>query len=93
MTVIHVPGKKSAQVMLYALSTCGWCQKTKRLLNELGVEYDYEDVDQLDGAEREKAIKEIMAWNPSGNFPTIVINNKKCIVGFMENDIKEALGK
>ena len=91
MTLIHVPGKKSAQVMLYALSTCGWCQKTKRLLNELGGEYDYEDVDQLQGAERDRALRVIEKWNPSGNFPTIIIENKKCIVGFMENDIKEAL--
>ena len=91
MTIVHVPGKKSAHIMIYALSTCGWCQKTKKLLNDLGVEYEYEDVDQLQGTEREMAIQEIMKWNPSGNFPTIVIDNKKCIVGFMENDIKEAL--
>ncbi|NLE94073.1 MAG: glutaredoxin family protein, partial [Dehalococcoidia bacterium] len=24
--------------MLYALSTCGWCQKTRSLLEHLGVE-------------------------------------------------------
>ena len=93
MALIHVPGKKSAHIMIYTLSTCGWCQKTKKLLNELGVEYDYEDVDQLQGAERDRALRVIGKWNPSGNFPTIIIDNKRCIVGFMENDIKEALGR
>ncbi len=39
MEVEHVPGKNVGHAMLYALSTCPWCQKTKRLLNELGVEY------------------------------------------------------
>ena len=28
--------------MLYALSTCQWCHKTKVLLEELGIAFDYE---------------------------------------------------
>ena len=93
MAVVHVPGKNSGHIMLYALSTCGWCQKTKKLLEDLGVAYDYEYVDNLHGEEREKAIKEIKAWNPNTNFPTLVIDNKKCIIGFQENEVREALGK
>jgi glutaredoxin-like protein NrdH len=93
MTLVHVPGKKAGHIMLYALSTCGWCQKTKKLLEDLGVEYDYEYVDHLRGEEREKAIKEVTAWNPACNFPTMVINDEKCIIGFKEDEIREALGK
>ena len=93
MTVVHIPGKKSRHIMLYALSTCGWCQKTKKLLDDLGVEHDYEYVDLLQGDERERAIKEVSSWNPSGNFPTMVIDNKKCIVGYREDEIREALQK
>ena len=91
MTVVHIPGKKSRHIMLYALSTCGWCQKTKKLLDDLGVEYDYEYVDQLQGDEREKAIKKISSWNPRCSFPTMVIDNKKCIVGYKEDEIREAI--
>lgn len=93
MTVVHVPGKKSGHIMLYALSTCGWCQKTKKLLDDLGVEYDYEYVDQLQGDERERAIKQVSSWNPSCNFPTMIIDNKKCIVGYKEDEIREAIRK
>jgi len=93
MTVVHVPGRKSSHIMLYALSTCGWCQKTKKLLDDLGVAYDYEYVDQLYGEEKEKAIQEVKVWNPSCSFPTLVIDNKKCIVGYKEDQIKEALKK
>ena len=93
MTVVHVPGKKSTHVMLYALSTCGWCQKTKKLLDDLGVEYDYEYVDQLQGDEREKVIKVVTSWNPRCSFPTMVIDSKKCIVGYKEDEIKEAIRK
>ena len=91
MALNHVAGKKKAKIMLYALSTCGWCKKTKALLNELGVEYDYTDVDLLKGEEQAAAVKEIMKFNPETNFPTMVINSQKCIVGFKEDDIREAL--
>lgn len=92
MAVVHVAGSKKGQVMLYALSTCGWCKKTKALLNDLGVEYDYIDVDLLQGEEQAVVIKEITKYNPDCNFPTMVIDSKKCIVGFKEEDIREALG-
>ena len=92
MTINHVAGKNKGKVMLYALSTCGWCKKTKALLNELGVEYDYTDVDLLKGEEQSAAIKEITKFNPDCNFPTLVIDNRKSIVGFKEDDIREALG-
>lgn len=91
MGVKHVPGKTVGKVMLYALSTCIWCQKTKRLLNDLGVEYEYTDVDLLDGAEKEAAIRSIMKHNPSRSFPTLVINDEKCIVGYKEDEIRKTL--
>jgi glutaredoxin-like protein NrdH len=91
LAITHVDGQNKGKVMLYALSTCGWCKKTKALLNELGVEYDYTDVDLLKGAEQAAAIKEIQKYNPECNFPTMVINSKKCIIGFKEDDIREAL--
>ncbi|OGO17604.1 MAG: NrdH-redoxin [Chloroflexi bacterium RBG_16_50_11] len=92
MAVNHVAGKKKGKVMLYALSTCGWCKKTRELLAELGVEYDYTYVDLLKGEEQNAVIKEIQKYNPACNFPTLVIDSKKCIIGFKEDDIREALG-
>ena len=91
MTVEHVSGKNAGHIMLYALSTCGWCQKTRQLLDNSGVEYYYEYVDHLQGENREKAIKEITKWNPACSFPTLVINNEKCIVGYKEDEIRKAL--
>ncbi len=92
MNVNHVPGKNKGRVMLYALSTCVWCKKTKKLLDELGVEYNYIDVDLLEGKEEEKVMKEIKHWNPNTSFPTIVINDDKCILGFDEVKIKKEIG-
>ena len=92
MTTEHVDGKNRGKIMLYALSTCGWCAKTKDLLRELGVEFDYTYVDLLDGAEQDETMERVEKFNPSGSFPTLVIDNRKCIVGFREKEIREALG-
>jgi glutaredoxin len=90
MAIEHVEGNKNGQVMLYALSTCVWCKMTKKLLMELGIAFNYTFVDLLQGDERESAIKEVRRWNPSGSFPTVVINGH-AIVGYQEEKIREAL--
>ncbi|MGQ9554958.1 MAG: glutaredoxin family protein [Anaerolineae bacterium] len=88
-SVKHVAGKNVGQVMMYALSTCVWCKKTKALLNALGVEYDYIDVDLLTGQERTEVTNEVARWNPQRSFPTIVVNNSKVIVGYDELKINQ----
>lgn len=88
----HVDGKDKGKVMLYALSTCGWCGKTKDLLRELGIGFDYAYVDLLDGKEQSDAMDQVEKFNPSGSFPTLVINDRISIVGFKEKEIREAFG-
>jgi len=90
MKINHVPGDKKGDVMLYALSTCVWCRKTKHLLEELNVDFYFADVDILDPLEKEDAIAEIKKWNPACSFPSMVIDNKVCIVGFDEKKIRDA---
>lgn len=91
MNIEHVAGKNAGKIMLYALSTCGWCRKTKQLLSDMGVAYDFVDVDLLQGKEREETIETVKKWNPACSFPTLVINDNKCIVGFDENNIRKEL--
>jgi glutaredoxin len=88
----HVPGTNRGTVVLYALSTCGWCGKTKDLLKEMGVEHSYVYVDLLPEKELEEALREVERFNPQGSFPTLVIDNRKVIVGFREKEIRETLG-
>ncbi len=92
MVVEHVAGKNKGKIMLYALSTCGWCRKTKELLDKLGLEYSYTYMDLIEGKEKENALKDLKKWNPRYSYPTIVVNDKKCIVGFKEDEIKKAIG-
>lgn len=93
MVIKHVPGENRGDIILYAISTCGWCRKTKELLNSLGLEYRYIDIDLLQGEEKEKAMDELRKHNPMCTAPTIVVNNKECIIGFDEEKIKKVLSK
>ena len=91
MNVVHVEGKNAGKIILYTLSTCAWCKKTKEFLMKLGVSYDYVDADLLAGNEKNYFRKEVEKWNPRCSFPTLVINNQRCIVGFNKDEIREAL--
>ena len=79
------------QVKMYSLSTCSHCKATKRFLDECAVKYEFTDVDMLDGQERTAILEDVRKFNPRCSFPTIIIGDK-VIVGFKENEIKEALG-
>lgn len=91
MVIEHVAGRNRGSIMLYALSTCQWCNKTKELLKELGVEFAYQYVDLLEGKERDDALDAVEKVNPQGAFPTLVIDGAKVILGFREKEIREAL--
>jgi glutaredoxin-like protein NrdH len=79
------------KVKVFSLSTCSHCRATKKLLGECGVQYEFTDVDQLDGEERKAILEDVKKFNPRCSFPTIVIG-EKVIVGYKEDEIRAALG-
>lgn len=81
----------TTEVKIYSLSTCGHCKSTKRFLNDCNIVYDFVDVDLLEGEERAAILEDVKKLNPKCSFPTIQIGGK-VIVGFREDDIREALG-
>lgn len=84
-----VHGKKKNNILLFALSTCPWCKKTKVLLKKLGLEYRYIDVDLLEADDAMKVYDIISQFNDRTSFPTIVINNgEDVILGFDEEAIR-----
>ncbi len=80
------------KIVLFALSSCPACKKTKKLLQKLGVEALTIDLDTIDRESRDKLLQEVRRFNPRETFPTLVINGgEKVIVGFSDNEIREAL--
>lgn len=84
----HVEGKGKGIIILYALSTCGWCKKTKKMLDSLGIAYDYVDADLVDEKTSDEIEKEVKKWNAKETYPTIVVNNEKAIISYDEDEIR-----
>ncbi len=84
-----VPGSEDKDIMLFTLSTCVWCKKTKTMLQDLGLAYSYVDVDLLSGAEQDAAYQDMWKYNQSTSFPTIVVNDgRQVILGFDEGELR-----
>jgi len=89
----RVPGPRNEHhIAFYGLSTCIWCKRTRRFLENQGVEFDYIYVDLLQGEEREEALAQVRRWNRVVSFPTIIVDNSRCVIGYRPEEIKEALG-
>ncbi len=78
------------QVRLFALSTCPYCRMTKKYLDQLGIEYEFTEVDTLEGDERTTAIDEVQRLSGGKSFPVVVLDDE-VIVGFNKKRMKELL--
>ena len=76
----------SADIKVYALSTCVHCKHAKEFLEEKHIPYDCVHVDYLTGEERAKMMDIVRKLNPALSFPTIVIGDK-VIVGFRRDEL------
>ncbi|MBX7076123.1 MAG: glutaredoxin family protein [Methanobacteriaceae archaeon] len=93
MNLEHVDGENKGNILLFALSTCGWCAKTRKLLEELKVEYDYIYVDLTQGEERNEAVHELQKYNEAISFPTLVYNQEDVIIGYKVEEITELINE
>ena len=89
---MRVPGEnKKHRVLLYAISTCGWCKRAKRLLRDNNIEYEYVDIDLCNREDREKIRSDILGRGGRLSYPTIIVDDRILITGFQEEKIREAL--
>jgi glutaredoxin len=79
------------RVKLYTLSTCHHCKAAKKFFSASGIPFEYTDVDQLTGAERDAILAEVRRYNPECSFPTVLIGDQ-VIVGDNEEKFRKALG-
>jgi len=92
MNIQRVTGaNKAHRVLLYAISTCAWCKRTKKFLKDYDIEYEYIDVDLCDEVDRKKIRSDIKRRGGNPVYPTIIIDDDILITGFLEKQIKEAL--
>lgn len=89
----HGNGAGGHKVVMYGLTTCGWCKKMRAFLEDEKVAFDLIYVDDLQGTERDLAIEEMRRWNPAVSFPTVVVDGENTIVGYRPDEVREALGR
>lgn len=78
------------KIKIYALSTCPYCKRTKRFLDEHKVPYDCTDVDLLDDEKQDAVLEEIERISGRRSFPVVVIGDE-VIVGHDEERLRRAL--
>jgi len=88
-----VDGRNAGDIKLFALSTCGWCKKTKQFFADEGLAYSYVDVDTLPQDELGEASQKQREYNASGSFPTIVVDGKDVIIGYDIEALNKLAGK
>jgi len=79
------------KVKIFTISTCIHCKALKRMLDEQGIVYDFEDVDLMPEKERESFIEATREYNEKNAYPIVMIGNK-AIVGYQEKLIRSELG-
>jgi len=78
-------------VKIYALSTCPWCKKAKKLLDEKGINYEVFELDLLQGEAQREALEQVDRLTSKRSFPLLEIGDT-VIQGYKEGEIREALG-
>lgn len=78
-------------LLLFALSTCGWCRKARNFLDGNNLAYRYVYVDLLEGEPQKEVFEEMKGRNPRKTFPTLVIDDDEVLAGFNEERYEEAL--
>ena len=83
--------KTDHDLLLFALSTCGWCRKARNFLDGNSFAYRYVYVDLLEGDAQKEVFEEVKKRNPRKTFPTLVVDDEEVIAGFNEDRYSEAL--
>jgi glutaredoxin len=92
-TTIKVDGGKSDHnVVLFALSTCGWCKRTKEFLRENDVAFEYIDVDKCTSEEKQEVRQLLQEKNAQMVFPVTIVDDDVVITGFKPDEFSEVLG-
>jgi len=92
MQTTKISGKNNKhKVLVYAISTCGWCKRAKTFLNENNVEYEYVDIDLINDEDKEKIRQDIQNRGGPLAYPTLIIDNKTLLTGAPQDKLKEVL--
>ncbi|MHA1784162.1 MAG: glutaredoxin [Candidatus Helarchaeota archaeon] len=75
--VKKISGKNNSHVVqLITISTCIWCKRMRKILEENDVEYEYTDIDLLDIVEKNELKNYLRNYKTRLAFPMCFIDGK-----------------
>lgn len=82
---------ETQKVTLFTLSTCMWCKKTKKWLEDREVKYRYIDVDQINPETKAEIIK-CLRMNHQGriSYPFLIVDGE-VVVGYDPNKFEKLI--
>jgi len=85
--------RNDKDIVIYSLSTCGFCKRAMTYLKDKGFSYRYIHLDQTP-LETKSEVKRLLkaSFNEDVAFPFAVIDKESYLVGFIEEDWKRTLG-
>ena len=75
--------KKGCKIIVYALSTCGFCKRALAFLRDNSVDFEFLYVDKLDKETKDNIIKNLKEkFDRRVAFPFLIRDDEECMVGF-----------
>jgi glutaredoxin len=92
LTTVRVEGERSEHgVFVFALSTCGWCKRTKEFLRENDVAFEYVDFDKCTMDEKREVGRILKERDVPLGFPVTIVDDEVVISGFKPDEFRGAL--
>jgi len=86
-----VGGKKDNNVTIVTLSTCMWCKKCKRFLQDNDMKYQYIDVDKIPPEDKAKILNYLKdSYQSRISYPFLICDNGH-VVGYDPEKYKELM--
>lgn len=77
-------------IIIYSLSTCLWCKKTKKYFEDRKIQFEVLEYDKQDEARQAAMMAEMRAAGYTGSFPFIKIG-KHCTQGYDPQEFETLL--
>ena len=79
------------KVIIYTMSTCPWCRKTKKFFTDNKIPFEYTDYDLATDEEQKKIMDTMLKKGSDGIFPFVIIG-KDVVIGYHPEKYSELLG-
>jgi len=91
---VHQEGtKRDHSVVVYALSTCGFCRRALGFLKNNDVDFRYVYIDNLPSEVKQTVKQELRErYRIKELFPTLILDEDKAITGFDREEWQRQLG-